>query len=86
MKLKECFLTQDMDGEQIMVAVDSAAFRGVVRSNATAAFIVDALRRETTREEIVAAMLEAYEVSEEVVRRDVDGILETLRSIGAIDE
>lgn len=39
MKLKESFITQEMDGEQIMVAA-GGGFAGMVRSNATAAFIV----------------------------------------------
>lgn len=86
MKLKESFITQNIDGEQIMVSADSNAFCGIVRSNATAAFIVDTLGQETTEEGIVAAMLEKYDVAEETVRRDVQAILEKLRSIGAIDE
>ena len=48
MKLKANFITQEMDGEQIMVAA-GGGFAGMVRSNATAAFIVDCLKNETTR-------------------------------------
>ena len=55
MKLKENFITQEMDGEQIMVAA-GGGFAGMVRSNATAAFIVDCLKTGTTREAILNAM------------------------------
>ena len=86
MKLNKQFVTRDIGDTQVMVAVGSAAFSGVVRSNKTAAFVVDQLKEETTKEKIVAAMLEKYEVSEERASADVDKILEKLRSIGALEE
>lgn len=86
MKLKDGFVTHDMGGEQIMVSTGSTAFSGLVRSNGTAAFIVDCLKEETTREQIVAKMLEKYDAPEAVISADVDKILEKLRSIKALDE
>ena len=86
MKLKDGFLTQMIDNEQILIAVDNSVFRGIVKSNETAAFIVDALKNETTKQEIAAKMLETYDVAEDVVSRDVDIVLNKLRSIGALDE
>ena len=55
MKLKDTFVTQEMDGEQVMVEADGG-FAGMVRSNATAAFIIDQLKTETTKEAILDAM------------------------------
>ena len=88
MKLRQGFVTQEFRGEQLMVATGAAAkrFRGLVRSNATAAFIVDRLKSETTEAEIVSAVLEEYEADEARVRADVARILAQLRSIGAIEE
>jgi len=88
MKLKDGFVTHNSDGEQIMVAVGemSKEFSGLVRSNKTAAFIVECLKEDTTKEKIVDAMLEKYEVSRAVVEKDVDDILGKLRNVGAIDE
>ena len=86
MKLKDGFVTHDMGGEQIMVSTGSTAFSGLVRSNGTAAFIVDCLKEETTKEAIVQAMLNKYEVTEDVAAADVDKILDKLRSVGALDE
>lgn len=86
MKLKDGFVTHEMDGEQIMVATGEARFSGLVRSNATAAFIVECLKKPTTKEEIVAAMLEKYDAAPERISADVDKILASLRSIGALDE
>lgn len=86
MKLKEGFITKETDGEQIMVAVGSAKFAGIVRSNKTAAFIVDCLKKETTKEEIVDVMAKKYDAPKDVISADVEKILTKLRSIGALDE
>ena len=88
MKLKDGFITHDSDGEQIMVAVGDAAdkFHGLVRSNKTAAFIIDCLKHENTEEQIVDTIIEKYEVSRDVVTKDVRKIIAILRQIGAINE
>ena len=70
MKLKDTFVTQEMDGEQVMVEADGG-FAGMVRSNATAAFIIDQLKTETT--------------SRAVMAEDVDMVLANLKKIGALD-
>lgn len=86
MKLKDGFITRQTDGEQIMVTVGDVGFAGLVRSNKTAAFIVDCLKSETTKESIVDAMSKKYDAPKDVLDRDVEGILAKLRSIGALDE
>ena len=88
MKLRQGYITQEFRGEQLMVAVGEAAkrFRGLARSNATAAFIVDRLKSETTEAEIVSAVLEEFEADEARVQADVTRIVAQLRSIGAIEE
>lgn len=86
MKLKEGFVTHEVGGEQILVSTGAADFSGLVRSNATAAYIVDCLKEQTTREQIIEKMLDKYEVSVDVIAADVDKILGKLRSINALDE
>ena len=86
MKLKDGFVTHEMGGEQIMVATGAASFSGLVRSNATAAFIVECLKTETTREAVIDTMLKRYDAPESVIAADVDMVISKLRSIGALDE
>lgn len=83
MKLKDEFITQDSDGEQIMVAAGGSAFQGLVRSNSTAAFIINCLKEETTKEAIIEKMTEFYDAPEEVIAADVANVLEQLKTIGA---
>ena len=86
MKLKDSFITQDIDGTQFMVAVGETSFNGIVRSNKTAAFIVNCLKEETTAEQITDAMCARYDAPREVIAADVNEILNTLRGINAIEE
>ncbi len=85
MKLKDIFITHDSDGEQVLIDVTSS-FAGLVRSNKTAAFIVECLKTDTTKEQIVAAMYEKYDAPKDVLQKDVESIVEKLRGIGAIEE
>lgn len=85
MKLKDTFVTQEMDGEQVMVEADGG-FAGMVRSNATAAFIIDQLKTETTKEAILDAMCKKYDAPPRaVMAEDVDMVLANLKKIGALD-
>ena len=86
MKLKDDFITQDIDDTQFLVPVGAESFNGIVRSNETAAFIVNCLKKETTEEGIVDAMCEKYDAPRETIASDVARIVETLRGIGAITE
>ena len=85
MKLKDTFVSHITNGEQILVDV-SNSFSGLIRSNKTAAFIVDQLKSETTLDSIVDAMFEKYDAPKEVLRRDAQAVIDKLRSVGAIDE
>lgn len=85
MKLKESFVTREMDGEQIMVAA-GGEFAGMVRSNATAAFIIDRLKTGATRESILDAMEKTYDAPRDVMAKDVDMVLDKLKKIGALEE
>ena len=85
MKLKNDFITHEADGQQLMISV-GGNFSGMVRSNSTAAEIINMLASDITKDEIVEAMLEKYDVEREKLESDVDRVLAALRSIGAIDE
>ena len=86
MKLRDGFITEEVNDTQMMVATGDNAFHGIVRSNRTAAWIVDHLRTDTTREALVDAMADHFDAPRETIARDVDRILDTLREIGALEE
>ncbi len=86
MKIKDEFVTQTVENEHIMVAVDSNIFSGLVRSNKTAAFIIEQLKTNVTREEIIEKMLSRYDGVRSTIEKDVDMVIENLKRIGALDE
>ena len=86
MKLKSRFISSEVDGKQVMVDIDRGGFAGLVRSNATAAYIIDQLKSETSRDEILNKMAERYDAPRDVMGRDLDGILNRLKGIGALEE
>ena len=84
MKIKEGFVTHSSGHEQLMISVNGT-FNGMVRSNSTAAEIINMLSEEITKEEIIDKMLEKYAVERSVLETDVDKVLAALVKIGAID-
>ena len=86
MKLRKGFITHESNGEHIMVTAGNTAFNGLVRSNKTAGFIVECLKKNVTKEEIIHKMLDKYDACEETITKDVDMILARLQEIGAIDD
>lgn len=88
MKLHNGFITYSTDGEQIMVAAGNASqtFHGMVRSNRTAAFIIDCLKEEITHDALLERLCDKYDAPEDVIRRDLENVLQSLRKIGALDE
>ena len=86
MKLKQGFITHNMGGEQVMVGTGAVSFSGLVKSNETAAFIVDCLKEETTEGAIVDKMCAKYDADRETIAADVKKILDTLRGINALVE
>ncbi|MCR5722788.1 MAG: PqqD family protein [Lachnospiraceae bacterium] len=86
MKLKKDIVTQEILDEQFMISLNDDSFQGMVRSNPTAAFIIEQLKKETTRDEIVDAMFKEYDADRKTIEADVDNILDMLKSYNVIEE
>lgn len=86
MKINSGFITHNDNGEMLLVSTGAAKFSGMVHSNSSAGFIIQCLENDTTEDEIVKKMLEKWDVTEEIARRDVKKIVVQLKGIGAIDE
>lgn len=86
MKINKNFLPHDDGENKLLVSTGATKFSGLVRGNSTAGFIIECLENDTTEDEIVEKMQQEWDVSDEIARKDVQKIIEQLRSIGAIDE
>lgn len=86
MRLKKEFVTVLNDDGSITVSTDTKLFSGMIRNNKTATKIIRYLEEETSVEDIAKKLCEVYEADFEIVKKDVEEIIDKLRSIGAIDD
>lgn len=86
MKLKSEYITQEIDGTLFLVAIGSESFRGIVKSNSTAAYIINLLKNEITLDEIAEAIYAKYDAPMDTIVADMNKVINSLRSIKAIEE
>lgn len=89
MKLKDDYIIYNPSKEEVIAVATGAEaekFNGLLRGNDTAATILEYLKKQTTEDEIVKNLLEEYETTEEEIRIGLTEVLETLRSIDALEE
>ncbi|MBR3968027.1 MAG: PqqD family protein [Clostridia bacterium] len=81
MKLKYDFVINQVAGETVAVSVgnNDGQFNGYIKLNETGAVIFNALKNDTTREEIINTVLCKYpDASQKEVSESVDELLEKL--------
>lgn len=88
MKLKSGIVQSKVGSDFVAVATGDAGknFNGIIRNNATAAFLVERMLKETSVEQLVSALLENYEVDEATARADVEKTIDTFRKAGLLEE
>lgn len=87
MKLKHTFKIMELVDEQVAIpSGDSTDFRGAIRVNGTTADIMKLLEKETTVDEMVAALQQEYDATPEQLRESVQLVVDTLRTEGLLAE
>ena len=88
MKRNPDFMLRDVAGKSVLVPVGkaAAAFPGMITVNPAGKFIWELLEKPHTLDEVVRAMMERYEVSEETARADAKTFLSRLMSVKAVME
>lgn len=83
MKLKQKFILREIANEAILIPIMNKddLFNGVISLNETGVFIWKQLENEKSKEEIVSALLEEYEVSIEQARKNVDDFFANLEKL-----
>lgn len=87
MKLKKGLIQhQVMDDSMWIPTGDlSEIFKGMLRGNGTARFLLEHLLEDSTREELVDALLEEYDVERKQAETDVDNFVEMLNREGLLE-
>lgn len=86
MKLRSEFLIHQTDNETLLVPAGNAEFSGIVKGNSTFGEILSLLKDDITESQIITAMCDKYDATEEVISRDVKKILDSLRQVKALEE
>lgn len=88
MRIKKGFDLRDVCGESVIVAhgKENIDFSKVVSLNETATFLWKQVEgRDFTEDEMVKALTEDYEVSEETARTDVHNLVTRWAEIGLLE-
>lgn len=82
MKLKYEFVINNVAGETVAVSVgnNDGRFNGYIKLNETGAFIFKMLKKDTTREDIIKALVKEYpDATQDDATQSVDLLIEQLR-------
>ena len=88
MRLKEGFVLRQVAGSHIVLPVGAASvdFNGMVSLNETGALLWRTLEGGADSEALVSALTAEYEVERAEAAEGVEEFLETLRSVGCLEE
>ncbi len=81
MKAKSGFILRNIVEEYIVIPTGDTIneFKGTLLLNELSAFIWEKLQAPVTRDELLAAILNEYDVEEQQAAADLDALLEKLR-------
>lgn len=87
MKRKQGFEIVQIAGEYLLIPSNSreTSGGGTVVLNEVAAFVLDALRADTSREALLEALLREYDVTRKVAEEDLDALLDTFQRLGLME-
>lgn len=88
MKIKKEYVLRQVADTWVVLPLGDAAvdFSGMLTLNGSGAMLWRALEQGVGREELVAALLDEYEVSRQQATADVDAFLNKLLQAGCLEE
>lgn len=87
MKISSGYLLRPIAGKNIVISVnDDLNFNGMVTLNDTGVFFWNLLQKDTTKEELLNAVLKEFDVSSEEASNDIDEFIDKLRSANILED
>lgn len=82
MKIKSDYVLREIADQYIVVptGASSVDFNGIIRLNKSASRLFTLLKSEQSKEDLIAYLLDHYQVSREKAIEDVDAFIEKLES------
>ena len=80
MKVKDGYILRQVAGNSIVIAVGDEAlnFNGIITINGAGTFLWKKLTTGATRDELIAAMLDEYDVDADTAAKDIDEFIKNL--------
>ena len=87
MKIKKDFILRKVADSYVVVPVGKMTldFNGIINLNETGAFFFVFLQDGADREELIAKMLEEYDVTEERAASDIDIFIEKVKAADVLE-
>ena len=87
-KAKEGFVLRNIVDEYILMPVGDniAEFKGTILLNEVSALIWEKLQNPVSKEDLLQAVLDEFEVERSVAAADLDDLLTTLREYGVLED
>ena len=78
MKIKEGFILRNVAGSYVVVPIGEATldFNGMMNLNETGAFLFEKMIEGISREDLIKALTDEYDIDEETASVDVDAFIE----------
>lgn len=88
MKVSNKFISRRIAKEHLLIPVGEAAMniKGLIAMSESGAMLYEKLKAGTTREALIAALRETYDVSEAVAAADTDAFLDQMRQLNMLVE
>lgn len=87
MKLTENYRLKNIAGEIVIIPIGKAAqcFNGLISTNTVSGFILENIEKCKKSEDMVKLVLETFEVTEDIAKKEVLQFLEDLKKAGMIE-
>lgn len=80
MKIRDGYLLRNVAGKNIVVSIGSDVdFNGMLTLNDTGVFFWNLLQKDTTKEEMLEAILKEYDVSSDIALQDIENFIQKLK-------
>ena len=87
MKIRDGYLLRSVAGKNIVVSIGSdVQFNGMLTLNDTGVFFWNLLQKDTTKEEMLEAILKEYDVSSDIALQDIENFLLKLQETKILED
>lgn len=88
MKIKENYMLRKVANTFVVVPIGAAVaeFNGMINLNSAGAFLWQQMEADTTFENVLASMLDEFDVEEEIARTDLEKFINELKKANLLDE